>query len=377
MPEVHAMLSASSSHRWLVCTPSAMLEAALPDKGSAAAEEGTKAHSLCEKKLNAFLEGKKVRHTSNIDNEMWEASEEYLDIVAEKINEARAASEDAVVYVEHKLDYSRWVPDGFGTGDCVIISDRGLEVIDFKYGKGVPVSAENNSQMRLYALGLLDELGDLFDSDIVRMTIVQPRLDSVSTEELTRQELIEWIDALEPQIQLAAKGEGERKPGEHCRFCKLRATCRALAEEELKGVNEAVRSEDLADFELAEIIRRADGIKKWLTSVEEYALSKALDGTKWPGLKVVEGRSVRKITDAEGAAKALLVSYKPEDIYKPQELQTISNLEKLVGKKQFAAIMSPFIEKPKGKPTLVPEEDKRPEMAIDAVSAADFDNTLL
>ena len=231
--------------------------------------------------------------------------------------------------------------------------------------------------MRLYALGLYAKYGTLYGADKVRMTIVQPRLDSISSDELTVKELLAWgNDVVGPKAQLAWKGKGDFVAGDHCRFCKARATCRKLAEYELEGVKEDTRPAQLTDIEIAEIVQRADDIKKWLTSVEEFALQQALDGTEWPGLKVVAGRSVRKITDVERAAE-LLTSGGYTDIYKPQELKALTALEKLVGKKKLADILADVIDKPAGKPTLVPESDKRPPMEIEAAAAKDFDDSLL
>lgn len=378
MPDTHAILSASGAHRWLACTRSARIEAELPDNAGAAAAEGTLAHEVAEQRLKNLLTKEPITiKLDEIDAEMQEAVDRYVDTCMEKINEAWRESPDAEVHVEERLDFSEWVPEGFGTGDMVIMSDEYIEVIDLKYGKGVPVSAVGNPQMRLYALGLYAKYGTLYGADKVRMTIVQPRLDSISSDELTVKELLAWgNDVVGPKAQLAWKGKGDFVAGDHCRFCKARATCRKLAEYELEGIKEDTRPAQLTDIEIAEIVQRADDIKKWLTSVEEFALQQALDGTEWPGLKVVAGRSVRKITDVERAAE-LLTSGGYTDIYKPQELKTLTALEKLVGKKKLADILADVIDKPAGKPTLVPESDKRPPMEIEAAAAKDFDDSLL
>jgi hypothetical protein len=381
VPEVHAILSASASKRWLTCTPSARIEEKLPDKTSVYAEEGTKAHSVAEKVLNAFLNGKTLkRRPKDVDGEMWEAVKLYETICIEKINEARTASPDAQIHVEERLDFSPWVPEGFGTGDMVIVSDNLIEVVDFKYGKGVPVSAEFNTQMMLYALGLYNTYGLLYGAEEVRMTIVQPRIGSVSTSTMYTTDLLAWAEKfVRPKAELAFEGKGERCAGEHCKFCKATPTCRALHDYELKVVQEDTKPEDLADFEIAEIVRRADSIKKWLTAMEEYALHEAVvNGTSWPGLKVVEGRSVRKIGDAEKAQELLLgAGFGEDDILKPRELKTITALEKLLGKKAFGEILGEVIEKPPGKPALVDESDKRPPMDLEAVKDTDFDDSLL
>lgn len=311
------------------------------------------------------------------DAEMQEAVQSYVNICIEKINEARTASPDAQIRVEQRLDFSRWVPEGFGTGDMVMVSDKYFEIVDLKYGKGVPVSAVNNSQMRLYALGMYDAFGYLYGADEVRMTIVQPRLDSVSTETITVKDLLAWGEDVKKKAKIAFKGDGEFCAGNHCRFCKARNACRAHAEYELKNVKEDLQTTELEDFEISDILLRSKGIKAWLDGLESYALGKALDGYDWPGMKLVEGRSNRKITDDEIAAYQLLnAGFGAEVIYKPKALKSITDLEKLCGKKMFGELMSGVIEKPPGKPTLVSEKDKRPALELESIKN-DFDESLL
>lgn len=375
MPDEHALLSASGSHRWLECTPSAKLEANYKDEGSPYAEEGTRAHAMAEQRLNAFLAGKTKRKPKDADAEMWETTGTYVDVCIERINEARKTSPDAEIHVEQRLDFSRWVPQGFGTGDMVIVSDEFVEIVDLKYGKGVPVSAAGNTQMMLYALGAYEAYGLIYNFEKVRMTIVQPRLDSISTEEIPLDELLKWgVKEVIPKAALAIKGEGEKVSGDHCRFCKCRAVCRTLADAMLKDVKTDFAASDLTEIELADLVLRAGEIKKWLTCVEEYALSEALKGRSWEGLKLVEGRSSRKIVDTEKACELLRAAkYGDDVIFKPQELNTLTELEKRVGKKELAEILAEVIQKPPGKPTLAPESDKRP--AIDVKN--DFDDNLL
>lgn len=372
----HAVLSASASHRWLMCTPSARLERNFEDTTSPYAAEGTEAHALVEKTLTGFLKNGKsqVEYPENV--EMQEACQRYVDICIEKINGARQISKDSQIKVEQRLDFSNWVPEGFGTGDMVIISDEFLEIIDLKYGKGVPVSAINNSQMRLYALGMFDAYGYLYGADEVRMTIVQPRLDSISTETITVKDLLAWGEEVKEKAKIAFAGKGEFCAGAHCRFCKARNTCRAHADYELKNIKEDLQAPELEDFEISDILLRAKGIKTWLDGLEAYALGKALDGYDWPGMKLVEGRSNRKITDDSKAVHILVeAGYNPDDIYKPQALRSITDLEKLCGKKTFSELLSGVIEKPPGKPTLVSEKDKR--KALDCNIKNDFDESLL
>ena len=364
MAKKHALLGASSSARWLVCTPSARLEAMFPDEQSPYAAEGTVAHDLAEAILRHKLEGKKAPKLDDYSAEMIEAVNRYVDICEEKVNEARARSSDAEAMIEARLDFSRWVPEGFGTGDMVIVADGILEVIDLKYGKGVPVSAVENTQMRLYALGAYDVNEFLYDIKTVRMTIVQPRLDSVSTDEMSLEELLDWGEDIKPIAQHAWEGEGECTPCDYCNFCKARHTCRALADTCLDTFykNGGKLNQLLTDREVSDILGMKDLITKWIKGVYDFAYEKALSGEKqWPGYKLVEGTSRRTITDPEAAAKTLLDNgYKEEDIFKPRELEGITNLQKVLGKKGVAEYLEAYIEKPEGKPTLVPESDKRP-----------------
>lgn len=373
----HALLSASASSRWLHCTPSARLERKFPDASSLYAEEGTQAHAYAEQFLNLFLKTGKTTVAIKDNAEMQEAVQIYVNICVEKINEARTASPDAQIKVEQRLDFSRWVPEGFGTGDMVMVSDKYFEIVDLKYGKGVPVSAVNNSQMRLYALGMYEAFGYLYGADEVRMTIVQPRLDSVSTETITVKDLLAWGEDVKKKAKIAFAGKGEFCAGNHCRFCKARNTCRAHAEYELKNVKEDLQTAELEDFEISDILLRAKGIKTWLDGLESYALGKALDGYEWPGMKLVEGRSNRKIIDDTLAAYNLKnAGFSAEEIYKPQTLRSITDLEKLCGKKMFGELMSGVIEKPPGKPTLVSADDKRQALEITNIKN-DFDESLL
>ena len=364
MAKKHALLGASSSARWLVCTPSARLEAMFPDEQSPYAAEGTVAHDLAEAILRHKLEGKKAPKLDDYSAEMIEAVNRYVDICEEKVNEARARSSDAEAMIEARLDFSRWVPEGFGTGDMVIVADGILEVIDLKYGKGVPVSAVENTQMRLYALGAYDVNEFLYDVKTVRMTIVQPRLDSVSTDEMALEELLDWGEDIKPIAQRAWEGEGECTPCDYCNFCKARHTCRALADTCLDTFykNGGKLNQLLTDSEVSDILGMKDLITKWIKGVYDFAYEKALSGEKqWPGYKLVEGTSRRTITNPDAAAKTLLDNgYKEEDIFKPRELEGITNLQKVLGKNGVAEYLDAYIEKPEGKPTLVPESDKRP-----------------
>ena len=378
MAKKHALLGASSSARWLVCTPSARLEAMFPDEQSPYAAEGTVAHDLAESILRHKLEGKKAPKLDDYSTEMIEAVNRYVDICEEKVNESRARSSDAEAMIEARLDFSRWVPDGFGTGDMVIVADGILEVIDLKYGKGVPVSAIENTQMRLYALGAYDINEFLYDVKSVRMTIVQPRLDSVSTDEMALEELLDWGEEIKPIAQRAFNGEGDCTPCDYCNFCKARHTCRALADTCLDTFykNGGKLNQLLTDREVSDILAMKDLIAKWIKGVYDFAYEKALSGEKqWPGYKLVEGTSRRTITDPDAAAKTLLDNgYKEEDIYKPRELEGITNLQKVLGKKGVTEYLEAYIDKPEGKPTLVPDSDKRPAINTVETMMNEFDD---
>lgn len=377
MAKKHALLGASSSARWLVCTPSARLEAMFPDEQSPYAAEGTVAHDLAESILRHKLEGKKAPKLDDYSTEMVEAVNRYVDICEEKVNEARARSSDAEAMIEARLDFSRWVPDGFGTGDMVIVADGILEVIDLKYGKGVPVSAIENTQMRLYALGAYDVNEFLYDVKSVRMTIVQPRLDSVSTDEMALEELLDWGEEIKPIAQRAWEGIGDCTPCDYCNFCKARHTCRALADTCLTAFYKdgGKLNQLLTDREVSDILAMKDLITKWIKGVYDFAYEKALAGEKqWPGFKLVEGTSRRTITDPDAAAQTLLDNgYKEKDIFKPRELEGITNLQKVLGKKGVAKYLEAYIDKPEGKPTLVPDSDKRPAINTVETMMNEFD----
>lgn len=378
----HAILSASGAHRWLTCTPSARLEQQFKDEQSAYAAEGTRAHAAAELVLRREALGEKVADPTFDDKEMEHAVGQYVDICMEKVIGARRLTLDADIQVEARVDFSRWVPEGFGTGDMVIVADDTLEIVDLKYGKGVPVSAENNPQIRLYALGAYEANSLLYDIKKVRMTIVQPRLDSVSTDEMAVEELLAWGDSIKDTAQLAFKGEGGYVPGSHCGFCKVRHLCRALADKYLEEYERrgGTKTELLLDTEVAEILDVADNMIKWAKSLQDYALNKAVtEGKNWPGYKIVEGRSSRKIVDPVAAAKALIdADYSEDDIYKPQELKGITDLTKLMGgTKALADTIGQYIDTPKGRPTLVPLSDKRPPMELEPVNVDDFDDGLV
>ena len=371
----HALLSASSSKRWLNCTPSARLEEQFAEEtgNSVYAEEGTAAHALAEHKLKRSLKRRSKRPVSDYQcDEMEECTDGYVSYAMEQVELARQECKDPVVLIEQRLDYSAYVPEGFGTGDLLIVADRVLTVVDLKYGKGVAVDAEWNPQMMLYGLGALELFGAIYDIDTVRMTIYQPRLESVSTWEISVPELMEWVETeLKPKAQLAINGKGEFKSGSWCRFCKAKDTCRARAEEYLRLAQMEFKAPALlTDDEIAEVLKVADELARWSADVYAYAQDEAVTrGKKWDGFKLVEGRSCRKYTDEEEAAEAA-VAAGYTDIYK-KSLIGITEMEKLMGKKRFAEILGKLVYKPQGKITLVPESDKRQEVMA-ATAEADF-----
>ena len=374
-PQKHALLSASSAHRWLHCPPSAKLTAGVADSPSEAALQGTAAHALAEHKLRRALKQQSKRPVSEYeDDEMDTYTDDYVSYVLEQYETAKSETPGAVIYIEQHLDFPHLVPGGFGTGDCLIVADGTLHVVDLKYGLGVLVEAERNPQMMLYALGALRLFDALYDIDTVALTIFQPRREHVSTWTISVAELNEWAEhTLKPAAELAAKGEGEFCAGAWCQFCKIASTCRARAEANLELAKfEFVPSAELSPDEVAEVLARIPELTKWTTDVQDYALSQALAGERYEGFKLVAGRSIRKYSDETAVAEAAKAAgYR--DIYK-QSLLTITAMERLMGKKQFSEILGNLVIKPEGKPTLVPLSDKRPELHLD--SAADDFTTI-
>lgn len=364
-PQAHALLSASSAHRWLHCPPSAKLTAEVTDAPSEAALQGTAAHALAEHKLRRALKQQSRRPVSQFeDDEMNAYTDDYVAYVLEQYEQAKQDTPSTVIYIEQRLDFSHLVPGGFGTGDCLIVTNGSLHVIDLKYGLGVLVEAERNPQMMLYALGALQLFDALYDIEQVALTIFQPRRENVSTWTISVTELNEWAEqTLKPAAELAANGGGEFCAGAWCQFCKIASTCRARAEANLELARyEFAPPAELSADEVADVLTRIPELTKWASDVQDYALSKALQGEHYAGFKLVAGRSIRKYADeaavAEAAKKA---GYR--DIYR-QQLLTITAMEKLMGRKQFAEVLGDLVVKPEGKPTLVPLSDKRPELSV-------------
>ena len=374
----HAKLSASGSEKWMTCTPSASMEEAFPDEGSEFAREGTFAHAVFEQQLLTYL----GRTIETLPAELLHfdspALADYVNEAAQycikRIEAARERCKDPVFYVERKLDFSRWVPEGFGTGDFVIITDDLVEVMDLKYGKGIYVDAESNSQMRLYGLGAFNELADLYDIQRVRMTVLQPRLGNYSSEELSIADLLKWADdAVVPAAKLAWAGEGTFVPGPHCTssFCKARYTCPARAESALAVARQEFSllppSVDTLTMErIAELLPNADAVIDWFSDLKAHALKQAEKGILVPGYKLVEGRSVRKFSDQDSVAAKLIKAGIPEAVIYERSLLGITAMTDLLGKKKFVELLGDLVTKPQGKPTLVPEGDKRPALRASA-----------
>lgn len=362
----HAVLSASSSHRWTKCTPAARLELEFDDNESSAAAEGTAAHAVAEHKLRKALKMRSKKPISPFDcDEMDEYTDAYVGFVLEQLELAKQSCSDPLVLIEQRLDFSKYVPDGFGTGDCILISDKALHIIDLKYGMGILVNAEHNSQMMLYSLGALEIYDSLYDIDEVSMTVFQPRRDNVSTWTIPVDELRDWAEnELKLKAELAFKGEGEYCPGDWCTFCRAAVKCRARAEEKLKLTQSEFRLPPLlSDAEIEDVLGKLNDITKWANDLLAYATDAAVNhGKEWSGYKVVAGRSVRKFKDEDAVAEAAKVNgYK--DIYR-QSLITLTEFEKLMGKAKFNEVLGDLIYKPPGKPTLVPVSDKRPAINV-------------
>ena len=364
-PNDHALLSASSSHRWLHCNPSARLEREFADRESVAAAEGTACHALAEHKLKRKLKLRSERPVSPFDtDEMETCTDDYADFVMEQVTKERRRDPDTQVFIEQRLDFSCYVPEGFGTGDALVVSRGRIHIIDLKYGQGLLVDSEENPQMMLYALAALNQYEEQYQIKKVKLTIFQPRRDNVSTWETTVAKLKKWATKdLVPKAQRAFRGEGEYCPGEWCIFCKAAVKCRARADDKLRLAQSEFKMPPLlTDAEIESVLAKLPDIKKWADEIQEYALAKALAGKEWTGFKLVEGRSVRKFTDERAVVKAANeAGY--HDIYK-QSLISITEMEKLMGKVEFSKVLGALVTKPQGKPTLVPDTDKRQAISV-------------
>lgn len=382
MPTKHARLSASSAFRWINCPGSVALSDQCPTPASSSyADEGTLAHAIGELKLRYVNDEISKRQLNAkmkplLQNEyycceMEEATGYYADAVIEALE---AAGEDAELMIEQQFSLDRWVPEGFGTSDAVVIGGGVIQVIDLKYGKGIKVDARNNPQLRLYGLGAANLFDSLYDFDTVRMTIIQPRLDHISTEELPLSELLAWAeDDVKPRARMALDGTDYTAVGDWCRFCPAKAVCRKRAEYNLSIAKDDFRNPPLlSDEEIGDVLRRADELQHWVKDVGDYALEQALAGKQYDGWKLVEGRSVRKYADDLKVAEALKAAGYDEAMLYERKLYGISAMEKIVGKKRLTETLGDLIMKPAGKPVLVPESDKREAINTAEAAKADF-----
>lgn len=379
----HALLSASSAHKWLACPPSARLEAALPDKAGRAAEEGTLAHAICELKLSrAFTDRnmtdrtykgrlKKLQEQDGYDPEMDHVTDEYVEYVKELAFSMPAAP---TVMIEKRLDYGAWAKEGFGTGDCVMLQGDCLHIVDFKYGKGVPVAAEGNPQLALYALGAIAEFGFIYPVERIFLHIVQPRINNTSSWETSRKEIEAWGNYVKERAELAYNGQGDFMQGKWCDscFCKIAGTCRCRADANLALMDDALdpvsgkpkEAAELSAEEIGAILKKAQFLAAWVKKLEDHALKTLVSGGKIPGWKLIEGRSNRSFTDTEAALKAAVESGYDEALFWEKKPVTLTAAEKIIDKDIWNTVMVPFVVKPPGKPTLAPVDDKRPEYSI-------------
>ena len=407
-PQLHAILGASSAKRWLTCTPSARLGERLTSRfgseSSPYAQEGTKAHALAEIKvrkafyaadgmtttvysrmseeereaytgINAFRYDALRAELGGIPSDMEHATDAYCDVVMEKYLSAKDQDASTRLLLEQRLDYSRWVPSGFGTGDCVIVSDSLLEIADLKYGLGIPVDAVDNPQLRLYGLGAIAKFGQLYDFPAVRMTIIQPRLESVSEETLGRVELLDWAESeVREKAQQAWKGIGDFVPGDHCRFCPAKAVCSARVAEALKLFRYGFETPGLIpDEQIPGILETLDVAEAWIKDFRAYAEKQALNGQKFPGWKLVRGKKPnRRWADPEEVrAQLLRAGYAPGQI-ETTSLKPVGEIEKTIGAKAFRALVGGLVAQGEGRLTLVPESDKRLEYASADAAFADL-----
>lgn len=362
MPSRHALLSASGSAKWLNCTPSARLEETIPEKASAYAAEGTLAHSKAEEKLTNYLEGHPRKKVQCPDGEMDEATTNYRNYVIEVLNAEKKKDPCAQLFVEVEVDLSKWIPEGFGTSDAVVVSTDTLHIVDFKYGTGVPVNAYHNSQLLLYAAGTMNIYEPLYGFSNVTVHIYQPRIDHFDSYTTTVEKLEKWLNGtVLPMAKMAYAGEGTKVSGDWCKFCRAKATCKQRAHE-MYGLAEEKMEHLLSTEEIADLLPKLGPIAKWAKDLQDYALETALSGTKYEGYKVVEGASRRKITDDLEAMKRLQTAGYPYTDITETRLKTITELQKLVGKNELPKVLGDTLVKPPGAPTLVPESDKRPDI---------------
>lgn len=376
----HALLSASGANRWINCPPSARLEETFPDSTTEYAEEGTLAHAIGELKMRKkFIEPlgprafnnrlKKLQENPLCQKEMLNHTETYLDFVQSLVHKYISRP---FVDVETKVDFSAWIPEGFGTCDCIIIGESTLNIVDFKYGRTF-VDSEENPQMKLYALGALALYKVLFNIESIILHIVQPRINNISSFEISPLALLEWGENIKNVARTAFKGEGKFSSGDHCKFCKAKHVCRARSENFTALEDfDYKKPEILSNDEIGEILKKGKYLKNWLSDIESYALSECLNGNDIPGWKSVEGRSNRQIKDTDLAFSDLISKGFDESILYERKPLTLTQLEKIIPKEQFVDILGKYIYKPPGKPALVPESDNREAINNRISAESDF-----
>lgn len=367
----HAKLSASGASRWATCPGSVQMEEGIPDKESVYAQEGTLAHEMSELKLKHYLDPngfgkrklnaaiKKLKENELYQAEMESYTDNYVDFIKEK---ALSFPSNLYIEIEKRVDFSRWVDGGFGTCDCVLIHGSTLSIIDLKYGKGVPVSAEQNEQLILYALGAYDAFNLIYNLDKIELNIVQPRINNFSTWEISLTELLLWGDYFKVQAEKALGGNGELVPSaKACKFCKARDICTARAENNLSLESEIkLKPNEIPKDKLYEYISRGEDIAKWVADLKAYALDMCLKGEDVKGLKAVAGRTSRSWTNQDEAINKLIEGGIDEAIIYDKVPLTLAKLEKALGKQQFTTLVGDMVVTSEGKPTLVFENDKRP-----------------
>ena len=363
MPDKHARLAPSSSPIWINCPPSTSLSEQYKDEGSIYAEEGTQAHSLCEYTLKTRLgvEAEDPRpNLSYYDQIMQDSAEGYAETVLEHLTRLRQQDPGAEVFIEEKVDFSEYVPGGFGTSDAIVIGDGEMVVCDFKYGKGVKVSAEGNTQLMCYALGAYLLLSPIYEMSNIKLLIYQPRIDNYSVSVISVADLVSWAEnILKPRAALADKGEGEFSAGDWCRFCKARSTCRARAQKNLELLRYDLKlPPEIDDEEVSDILAVADDLESWIKDIRDHAMKTLLSGGSIEGWKLVEGRSIRKYSDEDKVAET--VSAAGYDPY-TQKILGITDMTSLLGRKKFNELLGDLVTKPQGKPVLVRTDDKRPD----------------
>lgn len=373
----HALLSASSAHRWLACPPSAVAAELYKDTGSEYAAEGTLAHEVAEWVASGqSVHGPALEkgQDDGVTGEMLEHARSYSDYISEL-----KKGSDAVVLLEKRVDFSDWVPDGFGTCDCILLQDRTLTIIDYKYGVGVPVSAVRNPQMMLYALGAFHDYGFALDVETVEMHIFQPRIDNISVDKISLSDLLAWGDeVVVPTAQLAKDGKGDYKPGAHCKFCPHAGRCKALTAlctEKVSARGLRAKVPVLAPYEVAEVLELEPLVTLWLKRVKQQALDDLMSGKEIPGYKVVEGRlGNRKWTDEDTVTRVLLDAGFSQEAITETKLLSPSAMDKALGAKKIAPIVSELVSREPGSPAVVPESDKRPPLDRLAAAQDDFKN---